>query len=81
VEDQRTGLDIVIGAVVGAIAGAVAALNLMAFSGVGYDLSITELLESHRVIGVLVISLLVAGPIGGVLAIRYWRTRHPRGCR
>ncbi len=66
-----------VGIVIGAAAGGVIAVNLVIFSGIdsGYESSIVDVFTYNRVVGLIVVCVLVAGPIvGGLLAWR-WNAR------
>ena len=69
--DQRRSRVIgwVVGAVVGGVLGAVVALNLMIYLGdsSGYEASLTDVFAHNPLAGILVITVLVAGPVLGVV--------------
>ncbi|HEU4320315.1 MAG TPA: hypothetical protein VFS66_09560 [Acidimicrobiia bacterium] len=75
-------VDVLVGGVAGALVAVVAALNLMILLGptTGYETSLGELFAHNPLAGVLVVTVLLAGPIlGVVLARRFRRTREKAG--
>lgn len=65
-------VDICIGGLIGGVLGAIVAVNVVIFSGIdrGYQSGITEVFDYNALLGVLVISILLAGPILGVRLAR-----------
>jgi hypothetical protein len=65
-------VDIVVGGLIGGFLGAIVAVNVVIFSGIerGYQSGITEIFEYNAVLGVLVLSILVGGPVLGVVLAR-----------
>jgi MFS family permease len=65
-------VDIVLGGLIGGFLGAIVAVNVVIFSGIerGYQSGITEIFEYNAVLGVLVLSILVGGPVLGVVLAR-----------
>lgn len=61
-----------IGAVVGFVVGAVVALNLVIFSGIesGYESGLGDVFAYSPVLGTATVTVLVAGPILGILVAR-----------
>jgi ribosomal protein S18 acetylase RimI-like enzyme len=64
-----------VGALIGAITGLVVAINVVIFSGSekGYETSVRELFDRNVVLGVVVVSIVLAGPVVGALVA--FRTR------
>ena len=68
---------IFVGIVIGAVVGGVIAVNLVIFSGIGsgYESNVGEVFAYNRVMGLIVMVVLAAGPImGGFFAWR-WSAR------
>jgi hypothetical protein len=65
-------VDIVVGGLIGGFLGAIVAVNVVIFSGIerGYQSGFTEIFEYNALLGVLVSSILVAGPVLGVMLAR-----------
>jgi uncharacterized membrane protein len=74
------GIDLAVGGLCGLIAGAILAVNLVIFLGVegGYEASLGDVFAHSFLIGIVVVAVLVAGPLGGVAYAR-WRRRLREG--
>lgn len=74
------GVDLAVGGLCGLIAGAVLSVNLVIFLGVegGYEASLGDVFARSIFIGIVVVAVLVAGPLGGVAYAR-WRRRLREG--
>jgi hypothetical protein len=70
-------LDAMVGLSVGGVIGAVLAVNLVIYAGIdrGYEASIRDVFTQSPVVGVLTVTILVAGPVIGVSAMRFRRRR------
>lgn len=70
------GIDLAVGGLCGLIAGAILSVNLVIFLGVegGYEASLSDVFAHNVLIGILVVAVVVAGPVGGVAYAR-WRRR------
>jgi hypothetical protein len=76
-------VDVVVGGVVGFILGGLVAVNLVIYSGVerGYEANLGEVFDKSVILGSIVVLVLVAGPVGGVVAARARRARGTGGRR
>ena len=74
-------VDICGGGLIGGVLGAIVAVNVVIFSGIerGYESGITEVFSYNALLGLIVSSILFAGPILGVMLAR--RARAIRGRR
>jgi hypothetical protein len=74
------GVDLAVGGLCGLIAGAILSVNLVIFLGVegGYEASLGDVFAHNVLIGIVVVAVLVAGPLGGVAYAR-WRRRLREG--
>ncbi|MGA8039798.1 MAG: hypothetical protein WCA93_06775 [Acidimicrobiia bacterium] len=68
-------MDTLVGVVAGGIVGAIAAVNFIITIGIGYDVSIGEVFDHSTIAGVVMVSILLAGPVIGVVAMRWLRRR------
>jgi hypothetical protein len=70
------GVDLAVGGFCGLIAGAILSVNLVILLGVegGYEASLGDVFARSILIGIVVVTVLVAGPLGGVAYAR-WRRR------
>jgi hypothetical protein len=68
-------MDTLVGLVAGGIVGAIAAVNFIITIGIGYDVSIGEVFDHSTIAGVVMVVILVAGPVLGVVAMRWLRRR------
>ncbi len=68
----------VAGGVVGAIVGAIVAVNVVIYAGpdTGYQSSIGDVFEHDVFVGFLTVTVLLAGPVTGVVIARRRRKRH-----
>jgi hypothetical protein len=59
------------------VAGAVAAVNFMIYVGVerGYEASIADVFKQNMLAGIVTVSILILGPVFGVLVARLRRLR------
>lgn len=73
-------VDVVVGGVAGLILGGLVAVNLVIYSGVerGYEANLGEVFDRSVILGSIVVLVLVAGPVGGVVAARARRARGGR---
>ncbi|MGA7097589.1 MAG: hypothetical protein WB245_08490 [Acidimicrobiia bacterium] len=68
-------MDTLVGVVAGGIVGAIAAVNFIITIGIGYDVSIGEVFDHSTIAGVVMVLILLAGPVIGVVAMRWLRRR------
>lgn len=73
-------VDVLLGGIVGGLVGAVVAVNVVIYSGIegGYEATIPEVFRQSALVGVITMTVLVAGPIVGVIAAREMRKRRDR---
>ncbi|HEU4895743.1 MAG TPA: hypothetical protein VFT85_07885 [Acidimicrobiia bacterium] len=76
-ERSGWGIDLAVGGLCGLIAGAIVAVNLIIFMGVegGYEAGVGDVFSHSILLGILVISVLVAGPLCAVAYARLLRRR------
>lgn len=70
-------VDILLGGIVGGVVGAIVAVNVVIYSGIepGYEATIPEVFEQSPVVGILTVTVLLAGPLLGVRVARRLRRR------
>lgn len=68
-------MDTLVGVVAGGIVGAIAAVNFIITIGIGYDVSIGDVFDHSIIAGVVMVGILLAGPVLGVVAMRWLRRR------
>ncbi|MFZ0624899.1 MAG: hypothetical protein WA726_10750 [Acidimicrobiia bacterium] len=68
-------MDTLVGVVAGGIVGAIAAVNFIITIGIGYDVSIGDVFDHSTIAGVVMVGILLAGPVLGVVAMRWLRRR------
>lgn len=70
-------IDIVAGVTIGALVSAIVAVNVVIFAGIddGYEASLSEVFAQNKLVGVLTVGILFAGPILGVVYLRRQRDR------
>lgn len=70
-------IDVTLGGLVGGVVGAVAAVNFVIYVGIerGYEASIADVFKQNTLAGIVTVSVLILGPILGVLAARWLRRR------
>jgi multisubunit Na+/H+ antiporter MnhB subunit len=73
-------VDTLFGGLVGGLVGAIVAVNMVIYSGIepGYEATIRDVFQQSRVVGVITATVLVAGPVLGVVAARAMRRRRGR---
>lgn len=78
----RTVLGTAIGILAGAVVAFIVEINLVIFSGIerGYEATLPDMFAENRLIGVLAVAILVAGPVaGGIWGFRMASRRRPAG--
>ena len=65
-------IDVGLGGLIGAVLGAIVAVNVVIMSGIerGYESGLREIFEYNALLGVIIVSILVAGPVLGVSLAR-----------
>ncbi len=73
-------VDVVVGVTGGALIGVISALNLVIIAGPeqGYETTIPEAFEHHVLLGVLIVTMLIGGPVMGIIVTRRARERRRR---
>ena len=73
---SRSAMDIILGAVLGGVVGAIVAVNFVIYSGIegGYEASIPEVFRQNAAVGIVTVSILLAGPVVGVVLARRIRS-------
>jgi hypothetical protein len=73
-------VDVCVGGLIGGLLGAIVAVNVVIFSGIerGYESGIPAIFEYNTLLGLLVSSILVTGPILGVILARRARAIRAR---
>lgn len=71
-------IDLVVGGIAGGFVGAIVAVNVVIYAGIerGYEATIPEVFRQNTLIGLVVVTILSAGPLVGVWIAR--RVRHQR---
>jgi len=70
-------IDLLAGALVGGVVGAVAAVNFVIYIGIedGYEANIADVFRQNTIAGIVTVTILVLGPVLGVIAARRIRRR------
>lgn len=73
--------DIVIGALAGGVVGAIVAVNFVIYIGIegGYEASIPDVFRQNTLAGIVTVTILLIGPVVGVIAARRRRSRTQSG--
>jgi uncharacterized membrane protein YesL len=72
--------DTLIGGIVGGVVGAIVAVNFVIFIGIdgGYEASITDVFRQSVIAGIVTVTVLLAGPVLGVVGARRLRRKRAR---
>jgi hypothetical protein len=77
--DQRRAwlADVLVGGLVGGVIGAIVAVNVVIFGGIdrGYEATPAQVFRENTVVGILMVTVFVAGPVVGVATARRRRAR------
>lgn len=84
VDRRRVWLvDAVVGGIVGGVVGAIVAVNFVIYVGIdrGYEASIADVFGQNMLAGIVTVTVLVAGPVLGVVVARRLRRKRvqPKG--
>ena len=73
-------LDLLVGGLTGGVIGVIAAVNFVIFTGIeqGYESSLVEVFEYSLIAGIVTVTILLAGPVLGVLVARRLRRNRAR---
>ena len=72
--------DTLVGGAVGGVVGAIVAVNFVIFIGIerGYEASITDVFRQNVIAGIVTVTVLVVGPVLGVVGARRLRGKRTR---
>lgn len=69
---RRWVVDVLLGSIGGFAIGAVIAVNVVIYAGIdeGYEASVRDVFDQNVLVGIVVVSVLVAAPVAGVVVAR-----------
>lgn len=70
-------VDLFSGGIVGGVVGAIATVNFVIYVGIddGYEASIADIFSENTLAGIVTVSILVVGPVLGVITARRLRKK------